>query len=620
MRFTTRPEIKGTFGVCASTHWIATAVGMGVLEKGGNAIDASVAMGFVLQILEPHLCGPAGDMPALVYSAAADRIDVICGQGPAPAGATIAHYRAQGLDLVPGSGLLATVIPGAFDAWMLMLRDYGTISVRAALEPAIHYARHGHPMLPRVADAIAGLTEFFAAEWPTSAEVWTPGGAAPAANSLFRNPQLADCYERIVREAEGATGREAQVEAARRAWSQGFVAEAVGAYLATAEVLDVSGQRNRGVLTAEDMAGWSATVERPLSHDYGDWTIHKTGPWGQGPVLAQALSLLKGFDIAAMDPEGPDFIHTVVEAMKLAYADREAYYGDPAHSAVPMDALLSDAYAEARRALIGEEASLEQRPGRIPGFERQADAYVARAARTFEARTGASAGEPTMAHLTARSGVDARRSPVAEAPRSAGADATDRRGDTVHIDVIDRWGNMVSTTPSGGWLQSNPCIPGLGFPLNSRAQMFWLDEGLPTSLAPGRRPRTTLTPSMASLNGRPTLAFGTPGGDQQDQWQLILFLRHVHHGLNLQEAIDAPLFHTGHFQGSFYPREARPGHLMIERSAGTAVLDELRRRGHRIEEAEPWTVGRLTATRRDADGLLHAAATPRLMQAYAAGR
>ena len=619
MRFTTRPEIRGTFGVAASTHWIASAVGMGVLERGGNAVDAAVAMGFTLQIVEPHLCGPAGDMPALVYAAQADRIDVICGQGPAPAAATIGHYRAQGLSLVPGSGLLATVIPGAFDAWMLMLRDYGTITVRQALEAAIHYADKGHPMLPRVADAIAGLRDFFAAEWPTSAEVWTPGGAAPAPHALFRNPLLAQTYSRIVAEAEAASGREAQIEAARRAWSQGFVAEAVGAYLARAEVMDVSGRRNRGVLTADDMAGWSATVERPLSYAYGDWTVHKTGPWGQGPVLLQALSLLKGFDIAAMDPEGAEFAHVVVEAFKLAAADREAYYGDPAFSAVPMAALLSDAYADARRALIGPDASLDHRPGRLPGFEGQADAYVARAARRFDAGLGASAGEPTMAHLTSRSGADARAS-GADARASGGAAATDLRGDTVHIDVIDRWGNMVSSTPSGGWLQSNPCIPGLGFPLNSRAQMFWLEEGLPTSLAPGRRPRTTLTPSLASLHGRPTLAFGSPGGDQQDQWQLILFLRHVHHGLGLQEAIDAPLFHTSHFQGSFYPREARPGHLMIETSAGPDVLAALRARGHLVEEAEPWTVGRLTAARRDPDGTLRAAATPRLMQAYAIGR
>ena len=200
------------------------------------------------------------------------------------------------------------------------------------------------------------------------------------------------------------------------------------------------------------------------------------------------------------------------------------------------------------------------------------------------------------------------------------AHLTERRGDTVHIDVIDRWGNMVSATPSGGWLQSSPVVPGLGMPLNSRAQMFWLTEGLPTSLAPGRRPRTTLSPSMAGQGGGPTMAFGTPGGDQQDQWQLILFLRLVHGQLNLQEAIDAPLFHTGHFQASFYPRGTRPGHLMVEPAFGDAVIEDLGSRGHDVEVAEPWTVGRLTAASRDATGLLRAAATPRLMQAYAIGR
>jgi len=200
------------------------------------------------------------------------------------------------------------------------------------------------------------------------------------------------------------------------------------------------------------------------------------------------------------------------------------------------------------------------------------------------------------------------------------AHLTEKRGDTVHIDVIDRWGNMISATPSGGWLQSSPVVPGLGMPLNSRAQMFWLTEGLPTSLAPGRRPRTTLSPSMAGRGGKASLAFGTPGGDQQDQWQLILFLRLVHGGMNLQAGIDAPLFHTAHFQSSFYPRAAQPGHLMVEPSFGDAAIADLRGRGHDVQVAEPWTVGRLTAASRDPGGLLRAAATPRLMQAYAVGR
>ena len=591
--FTTRPEILGTFGVFTSTHWIASAVGMSILEKGGNAFDAAVAAGFVLQVVEPHLCGPGGDLPAVIYSRKNDRIEVICAQGPAPGGATIEHYSAEGLKLIPGDGLLSTVIPGAFDGWMLMLRDYGTMAVREVLEPAIYYAEHGHPVLPRVSATIQGMAAFFEKEWPTSHETWLPGGAVPEPLSNFRNPVLADTWKRIIAEAEAKSGREEQVQAARDAYYRGFVAEAIDRYVRTAEVMDASGQRHKGVLTADDMAGWEATIEAPQTYDYHGWTIAKTAAWGQGPVLLQSLALLKGFDIAAMDPAGPDFVHTVVEAMKLAFADREVYYGDVDFAEVPIEHLLSDAYNDERRKLMTGEASHDLRPGRVPGFEAQYDLTLA----MLDEMSGkGTVYEPTMAHLS------------------------EKRGDTVHIDVIDRWGNMVSTTPSGGWLQSSPIVPGIGFCLNSRAQMFWLKPGLPTSLAPGKRPRTTLTPSLALHEGRPTLAFGTPGGDQQDQWQLPFFLRFVHHRKNLQAAIDMPLFHTSHFPGSFYPRTSSPGEIMVEANIGDGVLDELRRRGHRVTVADPWTVGRLTAARRDADGLLRAAATPRLMQAYAVGR
>lgn len=595
MTFTTRPEIRGTFGVVTSTHWIASAVGMGILERGGNAFDAAVATAITLQIVEPHLNGPAGDMPA-IFQKPGEEVQVICGQAPAPAGATLEHYRAQDLKLIPGSGLLATVIPGAFDGWMLMLREHGTMTLREVLTPAIGYARDGHPVLPRVANQIAGLAEYFAEHWPSSAEVWTPGGKAPEPNTLFQNHDLARTYERLIDAGEAAgDGRVTQIDAARREWSDGFVAEAIDAYLQEAEVMDVSEKKHRGVLTRADMAGWQATTEPSLSYDYHGWTVHKTGPWSQGPVLLQALAILKHHDLAAMDPMGADFVHTVIEAMKLAYADREAYYGDPLHSEIPMDHLLSDAYNADRAKLITPQASTEQRPGRVPGFEHLADAYIARAARDFGA-AHAAPQEPTMAHLT------------------------EKRGDTVHLDIIDAKGNMVAATPSGGWLQSNPVVPGLGFPLNSRAQMFWLEEGLPTTLAPGRRPRTTLTPSLATHTDGRRLVFGTPGGDQQDQWQLIWFLRFVHHGLGLQEGMDAPLFHSMHFQGSFYPREAKPGEMMIEPNVGPAVIDDLRGRGHTVHVAEPWSVGRLTAAMQDADGTLRAAATPRLMQAYAVGR
>lgn len=599
--FTTRPEILGTFGVVTSTHWLATASGMAMLEKGGNAFDACTAAAFVLQVVEPHLVGPGGDMPAVFYSARTKKVEVLCAQGTAPQAATIEAYKALGLEMIPGDGLLATVVPGAFGGWMTLLRDHGLLPLREVLEPAIGYFENGHPMLPRVSDTIAGLTELFGGEWPTSGAVYLPGGDVPKGRELFRNQAAADTYKRILAEAEAAGGdRERQIQAAYDAWYKGFVAEAMDAFCRKAPVLDSSGRRHKGLLSADDMARWQPSFEAPASVTYHGWEVFKTGPWGQGPVFLQTLKILEGIDLAGMGPASADYVHHVVEGMKLAFADREAYYGDPDFVKVPLATLLSEDYARGRRALIGEKASHELRPGMVAGYEGQVERMLGNLRIAGQSGSAASAtvGEPTLASMVAAS----------------------RRGDTVHIDVIDRWGNMIAATPSGGWLQSSPVIPELGFPLNSRAQSFYLDEGLPSSLAPGKRPRTTLTPSLAFENGEPRLAFGTPGGDQQEQWQLGMFLRRVHHGLNLQEAIDLPLFHTQHFPSSFYPREARPGQLTVEESIGEAELAELVRRGHALERAPAWTVGRLTAAERSANGLLRAAATPRLMQAYAAGR
>ncbi|MEL6451184.1 MAG: gamma-glutamyltransferase family protein [Pseudomonadota bacterium] len=595
MPFTTRPELSGTFGMVASTHWLASAVGMKLLEAGGTACDAAAGMGFVLNVVEPHLNGPLGDMPAILRIAGEAPV-VVCGQGVAPAGATIRHYGDEGLDMIPGAGLLSTVVPGAFDAWMLMLRDHGRLPLRDVLAPAIHYARAGHPLLPRAAATIAGQAAFFAAEWPSSADVWTPQGQVPQAGALFANPTLAAFWERLVHEADGADGRVAGIEAARRAFSQGFVAQAIDDYLAEACVMDGAGARRKGVLTGQDMATWQASYEPPLSVHHHGWDVYKCGAWSQGPVLLQSLQMLRGDSLAEMDPNGADFVHLTTEVLKRAFADREAYYGDPDHAEVPVETLLSDAHADAHRAQISDTASHALTHGAIPGYEIQAAAFHARARQGVPLAAGVGGGEPTMAHLA------------------------NRKGDTVHIDVIDQWGNMVSATPSGGWLQSNPVVPGLGVPLNSRAQMFWLQDGLPTSLAPGRRPRTTLSPSLALHGDGRALSFGTPGGDQQDQWQLAFFLRYVHHGLNLQEAIDAPLFHTGHLQASFYPRGLRLGHLMAEPAFGEDVLQALRDKGHALEVAEAWSVGRLTAALHQPDGVMKAAATPRLMQAYAIGR
>ena len=576
--FTTRPELHGTFGMVASTHWLASAAGMRLLEAGGNAFDAAAAAGFVLQVVEPHLNGPGGDLPIVLYSAARDDVLVVCGQGPAPAAATTERFRELGLDLVPGTGLLAACVPGAFDAWLRMLLELGTASLRDVLEPAIGYARDGHPVLPRVAESIAALESTFRADWPTSAETWLP---APAPWSLFRRPGLADTYTRVLEEAEGATDdRDGQIQAARDVWYRGFVAEAIGTFCEQTEVPDSSGRAHRGLLTADDLAAFEASFEAPASLGYEGWTVFKTGPWGQGPVLLQQLALLDGFDLRSMGAGSAEFVHTVVECSKLAFADREAWYGDPAFAAVPLDRLLSSAYADERRALITDTAS----PDLVPGLEGARLPEIP--SNTVLLAQGA--GEPT-------------------------------RGDTCHLDVVDRFGNVVSATPSGGWLQSSPVVPGLGFPLGTRAQMFWLEEGLPNSLEPRKRPRTTLSPSLAR-RGDEVLSFGTPGGDQQDQWSLVFFLHHVLFEQNLQAAIDLPMFHSNHFPSSFYPRVARPRHVELEARFAPEVIDELRERGHDVDVTDEWSLGRLSAASRDAGGTLRAAANPRGMQGYAVGR
>lgn len=592
---TTRPELVGSVGMAASTHWLASASAMSILEAGGNAADAAVAGGFVLQVVEPHLCGPGGDLPILVWSESQHEVSVICGQGVSPAAATIERMRQLGLDTVPGTGMLPAAVPGAFDAWLTLLQQHGSMTLRQVLEPALHYASDGHPLLGRAAATIATVSDMFSTEWTSSAALWMPEGRVPQAGERFRNPVLADTYRRIIAEAEGAgSDREAQIDAARRAWYQGFVAEQIDAFVATTDVMDASGERHRGLLTGDDLAAWHATIEAPSSFDYGEYTVFKTGPWGQGPVFLQQLALLKNTDIARLTPGSVEWVHTVVEAGKLAFADREAWYGDPRFTDVPLDDLLSSVYNAERSALITEHASLELRPGNPGGREARMPRLQASAT-----SGGIGLGEPTVE----KSGQT--------------------RGDTCHIDVVDKHGMMISATPSGGWLQSSPTIPSLGFCLGTRGQMFWLEEDLPNSLRPGARPRTTLSPSFAMRDGKPWMAFGTPGGDGQDQWSLQFFLNVVHGGkgggMNLQEAIDAPAFLSTHAPDSFAPRLAHPGGLIIESRVGHETIRELERRGHRVEVAPPWSQGRLSAVARDG-GWLKAAANSRGNQGYAVGR
>ncbi|MFF4059823.1 gamma-glutamyltransferase family protein [Streptomyces sp. NPDC001668] len=609
MSFTTRPTLQGTFGMVSSTHWLASQSAMAVLEDGGNAYDAAVAGAFVLHVVEPHLNGPAGEVPILLAPAGGE-VRVLCGQGVAPAGATVAHYKGLSLDLVPGTGPLAAAVPGAFDAWMLLLRDHGTKSLAQVLKYAIGYAEDGHAPVENVGATVESVRELFETEWTSSADVYLPDGKAPRPGSLFRNPALAATWKRLIAEVAGAGDRVAQIEAAREVWRTGFIAEAL-VRQARRPTMDTSGTRHTGTLTAADLAGWSATYETPTTYDWNGWTLCKAGPWSQGPVLLQQLALLP--------PELPrygsaEYVHLLVEGCKLAMADREAWYGDAAE--VPLAELLSARYNAGRRELVGDKASYELRPGSPGGREPRLSAHARVVVTDEPGFSPMGVGEPTVAKNPT--------SPVPGEPEIAPDGTT--MGDTCHLDIVDRWGNMVAATPSGGWLQSNPVVPELGFPLGTRLQMTWLEEGLPNSLTPGRRPRTTLTPSIALRDGVPVLAFGTPGGDQQDQWQLHFFLAvalrsPVRGGLDLQGAIDAPNWHNDSFPGSFYPRGMRPGSLTVESRTDPGVVAELRRRGHDVTVGEPWSEGRLCAVARDPEtGVLSAGANPRGMQGYAVGR
>jgi gamma-glutamyltranspeptidase/glutathione hydrolase len=589
----------------STTHWLAASSAMRMLELGGNAADAACAGAFVLQVVEPHLNGPGGDVPMLVGTADGD-VQVLCGQGSAPAGATIEHYRGLGLTLVPGAGLLAAVVPGAMDAWLRLLVERGSLPLRDVLEPAIGYAENGHPIAPGTVRSIAAVERLYREHWTTSAAQWLPAGRLPAPGDVVTNKPWAATLKRLLSEAESAgTDRDNQIEVARTAWAEGFVAGGVDAF-ARIPARDSSGNDHTGVITGEDLARWRSSWEAPATVDFHGYQVAKAGPWCQGPALLQTLQLLSALgDPTALDPSAAAGIHAQVEAVKLAFADREAWYGDSAQ--VPLSALLDPAYAAERARLIGPSASTDLRPGRPGGAEPQLAPEIVAGLRTAGLRTtDGTTGEPTVA---------------ADQEVHVGHESGDVRGDTCHIAVADRYGTVIAATPSGGWLQSSPYIPDLGFCLGSRGQMFWLTDGLPSSLKPGARPRTTLSPTMVLRDGVPVLGCGSPGGDQQEQWQLPFLLRVLVGGQSLQEAIDAPTFNTASFPSSFYPRASKPGSLFVEDRIDESVQADLAGRGHTVSRTGPWSQGYLCAVARDPrTGQLSAGANPRGAQGYAVGR
>jgi gamma-glutamyltranspeptidase/glutathione hydrolase len=609
--FTTRPEIVGTFGVVSSTHWLASQTAMSILERGGNAFDAAVAGGFVLQVVEPHLNGPGGEVPLMLWSEKEQRMRVICGQGCAPALATPEYFRQKGLELIPGIGLLPATVPGAWGAWLTMLRDYGTMSLEDVLAPAISYAEKGFPLVPRVVQAITAVQDLFRAEWHSSRDVWLPNDKVPAPGSLFRSTGLAKTYRKIIEQAnaQGGSDRLKQIQAAHDIWYKGFVARAIDDYYTHTEIRDTTGERNKGLLRYDDLAHWQATYDDPITVDFGRYTVAKCGPWSQGATFLQQLTILRNAELHKHAPDSFEFVHQVAEAAKLALADRMVWLGDPDFVDVPLATMLSTDYGKQRFAQIAAKASNSLRPGQPDGRQpAMPDLELGeRILAISDTRYGI--GEPTFAALP----------PVRE-----WADKEIFVGDTCHLSVIDQQGNMVSSTPSGGWLSSSPVIPELGFSINTRLQMTWLDDGLASQLQPRKRPTTTLSPSMALRDGKPYMAFGTPGGDQQDQWTLIFFLRHALYDMNLQEAIEAPSWHLDHYPSSFWPRTTTLNQITLESRMPEATLERLRQAGHEVKVGAAWSEGRISACTREQgpDGQLifRAGANPRGMQGYAVGR
>jgi gamma-glutamyltranspeptidase/glutathione hydrolase len=584
--FTTRPVISGDRGVIAAGHYLAAEAGARIFDAGGNAVDAGVAAGFVLSLVKPHHNGMGGEAPMLIATAGRDGragdVVAISGQGPAPRGLSIEWCQAMGLKSLPGDGFLPATVPAAFGAWATALMRFGTMELETVLGPAIELAEEGFIVDPLLHTYLVRSHDRFIAEWPSSAECFCPGGQPLGAGERLRQPAWANTFKRLVSIArsERRAGREASIQAAIDGFYRGDVAEQLVAFQGAREILDANGVSHRGLLTVRDFSRYLTRVEAPVSLNYRDIEVFKCGPWTQGPVLLQQLSLLGAYDLPAMGHNSTEYVHLLVEVAKLAFADREEYYGDPLFVDVPLERLLSEAYAASRRLLIDpDRASGDLRPGAA----REQDSVPEDAARV-------------------------------------GFHVSPTHGDTTHLDAADAMGNMISATPSGGWFQASPVVPAVGFPLGTRAQQFSLEPGRPNSLAPGKRPRATLTPSIAFRNGRPWMAFGTPGGDYQDQWSLQFLLNVVEFGMGLQEALDAPTFHTDHFPSSFYPHIFHDRQVVLESRIDETVADALMGLGHNVVTTGPWANGQVTAVTMRRDGGVDGAASPRTLVPYVVGR
>lgn len=581
-----RPQIQATHAVVSSGHYLATAIGYDILKQGGNAFDAAAAIGFALPVLKPHQCGYGGEVPVLLHTTAENKILAVSGHGYAPAAATLDYFQNLNIDKIPGDGFLGAVVPPVTATWLAILERFGSLRLKQILEPVADLAADGFPMYDSLHTAIAGHAQRFRDEWPSSADKFLVRGDPPGIGSVWRQPDFAATYRKlIVADQDAGSDRIAGLRAAHNRFYKGDIAKELVQFSRHTPIADASGRPHTGLLTPADFAGFEAHFETPLSVPYKGWTVHKCSSWTQGPAFLQALRLLEGFDLPSLGHNSAAYLHTLIEVLKLAMADREYYYGDPKFAAVPLDRLLSSAYATERRALIDPtKASLDLRPGDRPTF---------RAATVLDVNAAYAA--------------------------AAGSGAIGQ-GDTTKLEVADQAGNLVSATPSGGWLMSSPVVPGLGFPLGTRGQMFNLQAGHPNCVAPGKRPRTTLTTAIARHDDGRLMSFGSPGGDGQEVWGLQFFLNVVEFGMSMQAAVEAPTVLPMHWPNSFYPRKAEPGVVNVEDRVSLAVRADLEKRGHLVRVQPPFSGGNTLAVEINPHTkVLSAAASPRLDPAYAMG-
>jgi gamma-glutamyltranspeptidase/glutathione hydrolase len=563
-----QPMITGSRFMIAAGHYLATEAGWAVLHAGGNAVDAGVAAGIALGVVHSDQVQFSGVAPMVIYLAERDEVVTVAGLGSWPKAARLETLVAEHGGTIP-LGIRRTVVPAAPDAWILALERYGTMRFGDVAAAAIRYARDGFTMHPVMAHYIA-KNEATYRRWPQNAAIWLPDGRPPREGERFVQADLARAIQFMADEERAAAsrGRAAGLAAARDAFYRGDLAQAMARYH----------RENGGWLTADDLASHRSDIEPPVRASFHGTEVLTCGPWCQGPVLLQMLALLEGVDLKALGHNTPAYAHVVTEAMKLAFADRDRYYGDPRFVRVPMQTLLSPAYSAERRRLIREDRAWPEMPppGPVPGFG-----------------DGAPARAPSAAAL-------AEASPALP-------------GDTSYVCVVDAKGNVMSATPSDvSW--ESPAIPGLGFCPSSRGSQSWAVPGHPSCMAPGKRPRLTPNPALARRGKTWLMPFGAPGGDLQPQGMLQVFLNHTVFGMSVQEAVEAPRFVSHSFPGSFEPHPYHPGRLDVERGVGAATGEALAARGHQVQWLPDLSIGTAGVCAIVADreaGILYGGADPR---------